>query len=144
MSYPHRDDDIQDACIKYHLAITRGCTPSRALFSRILHDLYCDASRRASRRPKLRFVAPCLLPCQPSSRDDPIEILMQREAYQLANAAINLLPPLDRLLFVRHCDGVSNVQLAQELRMTPAAVAQRLCRIRRALQARINRLSGMN
>ncbi|OHB76641.1 MAG: hypothetical protein A2Z34_08105 [Planctomycetes bacterium RBG_16_59_8] len=75
---------------------------------------------------------------EPADRRTPVQALSHRERETVVRDIVNTLPPREReLIVLRYMEALSYKEIAALLKMTATAVGEKLCRLRRRLEAEI-------
>lgn len=134
----HIDDAVQDACIslaKNILLIKNKipCSKRRSFIVRVVKNKAIDIIRHENKRAAdslegLEFMAG-------TQEEDPLEVFIEKEGHQRVLSAINELEEIYRsVLAFKLLDGLSDVEIANVLNITPKNVNVRTFRAKKKLR----------
>jgi RNA polymerase sigma-70 factor (ECF subfamily) len=126
------EDVVQEAFLRVHQAAARYDRRAafRTYFYRIITRLCLDCVR------KKRPVYLDSLPDEPDPAPDAAEIMIQRQRADAVRAALDSLPPNQRMAVVlRYDEGLDYRQIAAALETSPKAVERLLSRARDRLRS---------
>ncbi len=132
------EDVVQEAFLRLHLAVSSGRAPSNigGWLHRVAANLVASQGRRSrvAVRCASRLVSPEAI--------SPEEVVLRHDADARLRAALAGLPSEERAVLVLAAAGLSGPEVALRLGRTHGASRALLCRARRRLRERLERLEA--